>query len=87
MHIYLSHNDVRKHLFFVLMEAYKFKQVVNSLSGLNQSLQNILSRLNQDIVVVNRHLQEKKGMELSANIHDNYESPNYLVETVNKFQN
>jgi hypothetical protein len=69
------------------MEAYKFKQVVNSLSGLNQSLQNILARLNHDMVVVNRHLQERNGIRLSGNIHDTYQSPNYLLESVNKFQN
>lgn len=69
------------------MEAYKFKQIVNSLSGLNQSLQNILARLNHDMQVVNRHLQEKHGKVVDGSTGDNYESPNYLLETVNKFQN
>ncbi|MFA0962722.1 hypothetical protein AB9P05_13045 [Roseivirga sp. BDSF3-8] len=69
------------------MEAYKFKQIVNSLSGLNQSLQDILARLNRDMEVVNRHLQEQHGKVLQENIGSNYESPNYLLDTVNRFQN
>lgn len=69
------------------MDAYKFKQVVKSLSGLNQSLQDILARLNRDMEVVNRHLQEKNGIIPAGNISDTYEAPSYLLESVNKFQN
>ncbi|MGB3183906.1 MAG: hypothetical protein WBB45_21110 [Cyclobacteriaceae bacterium] len=71
------------------MEAYKFQEVVNSLSGLNQSLQNILTRLNQDIVVVNRHLEERNGINLSGNMQVShaYESPDFLIDTANRFPN